>query len=445
MTRPQGPRSEGEERFRNLAEQAHDLISETDAEGRFLYVSPNHERVLGFPPDALVGTFALDLVHPEDLPEARRAFAEGMTRKQPGRVVVRLATADGDWRWFEVSGRPYATSVGEARVALIGRDTSERRAAEQALRDSEQRYRLLVETASSGIVESDRAGVITFANRACAEMIGVPADQLVGRGVWEFAAEPDDHERVRGEISAAVRHEPRPRRRIENLRGPAGRRVAAEVDWNFVRDAEGRVTGFVSFVNDVTRREEADRALADSHRFISHIAEATPHMLCVFEIATRRLLYCNSRVHQVLGWDPADLDAFGPGLFEKVVHPEDLARVSQSMIEAIGSDDERAVELEYRSRHGSGDWRWLRARLTGVARNPDGTPRDPLMAADGQRGHHGPAPGGGGAARLGGALPAGGRERLRLHPRARTRRGSTLSLALLPGYPGLRPGQAHHP
>jgi len=382
MSRPRGPTSEGEERFRNLAEQAHDLISETDAEGRFLYVSPNHEHTLGFSPDALIGTLALDLVHPEDLPEASHAFAEGVDRKQSGRAVVRLATRDGDWRWFEISGRPYATSGGDLRVALIGRDTSERRAAEQALRDSERRYRLLVETASSGIVESDREGVITFANRAYAEMMGAPAHKLIGRRVWEFTAEPDDRERVRGEISLAVRDEPRPRRRIENLRGPAGRRVAAEIDWNFVRDAEGRVTGFVSFVNDVTRREEADRALADSHRFISHIAEATPHMLCVFEIATRRLLYCNSRVHQVLGWDPADLDAFGTGLFEKVVHPEDLARVAQGMIEATRSDDDRAVVLEYRTLHGSGDWLWLRARLAVFARNPDGSPRELLMASE---------------------------------------------------------------
>ncbi len=382
MSRPGGPRSEGEERFRNLAEQAHDLIAETDAQGRYLYVSPNHESVLGFAPDALVGTVAFDLVHPEDLPEASRAFAEAVTRKEPRRAAVRLATRDGDWRWFEVTGRPYTASAGDLRAAMIGRDMSERRAAEQALRDSEQRYRLLVETASSGIVESDREGVISFANRAFAEMMGAPAERLVGRGVWEFEAEPADRERVQHQVREAVRREPRPRKRIHHLRSPAGRSMTAEIDWNFMRDAEGRVTGFVSFVNDVTRREEADQALADSHRFISHIAEATPHMLCVFELATRRLLYCNSRVHQVLGWDPADLNAFGPGLFEKVVHPEDLARVSQGMLEAVRSQDDRAVEIEYRSLHGSGDWLWLRARLAVFARNPDGSPRELLMASE---------------------------------------------------------------
>jgi two-component system cell cycle sensor histidine kinase/response regulator CckA len=113
---------ESEERFRLIAEHAHDLIALLDDDGRFSYVSPSSEPMLGYTPEELGGTLARDLIHPDDRPDGLifRALRE-----------VRLERADGSWIWVE--GRSYEIEGrSESHSAVIARDISERKRAEAA-------------------------------------------------------------------------------------------------------------------------------------------------------------------------------------------------------------------------------------------------------------------------------------------------------------------------
>ncbi len=113
---------ESEERFRLIAEQARDLIALFDDEGRYLYLSPSWESILGYPAVALLGTVVSELIHPDDWPEGTKLGA-GQARE------LRLRKADGAWLWVEaliygVEGRD------ASRLAVIARDISERKRAE---------------------------------------------------------------------------------------------------------------------------------------------------------------------------------------------------------------------------------------------------------------------------------------------------------------------------
>jgi two-component system cell cycle sensor histidine kinase/response regulator CckA len=113
---------ESEERFRLIAEHAHDLIALLDDDGRFSYVSPSSEPMLGYTPEELVGTIARDLIHPDDRPDGLifRALRE-----------VRLERADGSWIWVE--GRSYEIEGRSgSHSAVIARDIGERKRAEAA-------------------------------------------------------------------------------------------------------------------------------------------------------------------------------------------------------------------------------------------------------------------------------------------------------------------------
>jgi PAS domain S-box-containing protein len=76
-------------------------------------------------------------------------------------------------------------------VSVVARDVSERLVAEQAMRDSEKRYRDLIESQGDGVVLADAAQRFTFANPAAEELLSVPAGGLVGRFLQEFVAEKD--------------------------------------------------------------------------------------------------------------------------------------------------------------------------------------------------------------------------------------------------------------
>ena len=113
---------ESEERFRLIAEHAHDLIALVDDDGRFSYVSPSCEPILGYTATELAGTLARDLIHPDDRPD-------GLIF--PALRDVRLERADGSWIWVE--GRSYAIEGRSgSHSAVIARDISERKRAEAA-------------------------------------------------------------------------------------------------------------------------------------------------------------------------------------------------------------------------------------------------------------------------------------------------------------------------
>ncbi|MEP6641682.1 MAG: PAS domain S-box protein [Gaiellales bacterium] len=113
---------ESEERFRLIAEHAHDLIALLDGDGRFSYVSPSCGPMLGYSPEELEGTVARDLIHPDDRPDglSLRALRD-----------ARLERADGSWIWVE--GRSYEIEGRSgSHSAVIARDISERKQAEAA-------------------------------------------------------------------------------------------------------------------------------------------------------------------------------------------------------------------------------------------------------------------------------------------------------------------------
>jgi PAS domain S-box-containing protein len=113
---------ESEERFRLIAEHAHDLIALLDEEGRYRYLSPSCASILGYPVGALLGTVASDLIHPDDWPEGSK-WGSGTLSE------VRLRKPDGSWLWveelsYEITGR------AESQFAVIARDISERKRGE---------------------------------------------------------------------------------------------------------------------------------------------------------------------------------------------------------------------------------------------------------------------------------------------------------------------------
>jgi len=171
---------ESEARFRLFAEQSHDLIALVDHEGRLLYASPSHARVLGYPPEALVGTRAFDLIHPDDLPAQQAAFRERLATGRSTAAVQRLRHQNGEWIWVESIGVPIPSEKGTAPTILVtGRDVSERNRADATLREAEEKYRTLVEGSLAGvyIVQDER---FVYVNPRMAEIFDSTPDELIG-------------------------------------------------------------------------------------------------------------------------------------------------------------------------------------------------------------------------------------------------------------------------
>ena len=146
---------ESEEKNRTIIEYTYDFICETTIDGRFLYVNPKHKDLLEYEPSELVGRSVFEFVHPDDRSAAIAEFQRAAVNRCPGQAVFRFRHKNGQWRWFESTGRPFQTATGELRGIISSRDITERKKAE------ETQAQLLKELESANQELNDFAHVVS--------------------------------------------------------------------------------------------------------------------------------------------------------------------------------------------------------------------------------------------------------------------------------------------
>ncbi len=133
---------ESEERYRRIAENMSDMVSDVDAEGLFRYISPSHQRILGYRPEDLLGTAAFDKFHPDDKDRVSSVYMEGVITKTDNEAEYRYRHADGHYVWLRSSGHIILDGAEKYLGSIINSsDITERKRTEDVLKESEKRYR----------------------------------------------------------------------------------------------------------------------------------------------------------------------------------------------------------------------------------------------------------------------------------------------------------------
>jgi PAS domain S-box-containing protein len=153
------------------------------------------------------------------------------------------------------------------------------------------------------------------------------------------------------------------------LRGAGGKRVPVQVTASRVH-AEPATLGLL-IVRDLTARRELE-PLLESKRFIDRVAEASPHIIYVFDLPSRKNIYANRLIARDLGYSPDEVQAMGDEFLPRLLHPDDLARLPELLRRWDGARDGEVFETHYRMRHRDGSWRWFVGRDTVFSRGPDG-------------------------------------------------------------------------
>ena len=266
-----------EERFRSLVMNSSDMITVFAPDGARLYTSPSIERVLGHKPEDMVGGSAFDLVHPDDAPRVREEFAR-LTRT-PGTgqpFEFRLRHADGSWRVFESIGANLLDDPSVGGLVFNARDVTDRKRAEEALKESEERYRRLVELSPNMIVVHG-GGEVLFANTAGAELFGAAsAEELIGKPVMDFV-HPDYQEIVRARIAQTEQKGERADLIEEKFLRLDGRAVDVEVTSTPIvyRDEAATLT----VIRDITGRKRAEEGLRRREAILRAVAFAAERFL----------------------------------------------------------------------------------------------------------------------------------------------------------------------
>ena len=193
-----------EARFRAIADNAPDMITEADAEGFFTYANPvalaaSRLRTLDELNREHVGAW----MHPDDRAAVVERFHDLAQRGGTTRAAFRSRDAKGRVSWLETTGARYVDPEGRTRVVSVTRDMTRQHEIEAALRESEARYRLLAEKAPDMIVEIDAAGRILYSNPRVLESLGFDPEELGAMQPFEYA-HPDDRDACRRAFSEVM-------------------------------------------------------------------------------------------------------------------------------------------------------------------------------------------------------------------------------------------------
>ena len=292
-----------EERFRVLVESSNDIIWEMDRYGGYLYVSPRVRDILGYTSDELIGKSSLSLMLPED---AARKMGQLRNRTAGSAINCEVNTylhKNGRRVMLESSGMAFTDNTGElAGFRGVSRDITERIANENALRNSEERFRNLVETTSDWIWEVNVDGCYTYASPQSSELLGYEPEELIKKHFTALMPAPEA-KAMRAHFERIV-EKGKPMHSLVNTNVHRdGRNVMLETSAVPFYDKEWNIQGYRGIGRDITARVATERQLAFERNLFRTFMEHAPDLI-YFKDADGRFIEINTAKAEELRLPP---------------------------------------------------------------------------------------------------------------------------------------------
>ena len=331
------------------------MITHMDLTGRRLFVSPGSRELLGYEPDDLVSTSPHDMIHPDDAAGLRALFADFAAGSRERAVNAnRLRHRDGRWIWIEASLKLLRGDDGRpSSVVGAMRDITERKSADQVLRRSEERYRLLADNTSDMVTHTDLAGRRLFVSPGAKTLLGYEPDELVGTPRADFV-HPDDEPALKRKLDDLVAGRTDRASNINRVRHKDGWWIWIEASVKLLRDEQGRPRGLVSALRDVTDRKMADEALRQSEERYRLLADNSTDLIALKSSFAGPRPYVSPSSFTMTGYRPEEFAALPASDY---VHPDDQARVAAEF--AALTPDSPELRSLHRVRHKAGRWLWV--------------------------------------------------------------------------------------
>jgi PAS domain S-box-containing protein len=302
-------------------------------------------RIVGFDrDDLLAGRLRwLDITPPEFLPLDEAGFVEARAHGACKPYQKQYVRKDGSRVWVVVG----FALLGERREQSIMfiLDVSERKRAEEALAESEARFRAMVETAPIGIFLATPDGQTVYTNRADQQMTGLSAEEMMGPR-WVQAIHPDDRDRVTAEWQACLR--------AGVAYAGAGRflRPDGQVVWWDITTVpvtvDGRLLGYLGTIEDKTQRHLADEQI----RNLTRAVEQSPVSIIITD-TEGRIEYANPKFTEITGYRSEDVLGRNPRLLKSGATPPDVYR---ELWQTITAGREWRGEFENLKKNGDRFW-----------------------------------------------------------------------------------------
>jgi PAS domain S-box-containing protein len=344
---------ESEEKFRSAFDDANIGMCLVDLDGRLLQVNDQMAEIFGYSREELEGKSVNDFTHPDYL-EVSPRFIERSVAGDVERAEFekKYLHRDGHVLWGLVTSSLIRDAEGEPRYFVSHvRDVTQEKRVEKAVRESEERYRNLVETSADSIMFADLDGIVATINKPGAALLGLDdPEEVVGKDILEFVARAEDREAAAADLQRVLK-EGTLMNVSYDLRRKDGSIFPSESSGSLVRDAEGKPMGFIAVTRDVSDRVRAEEALRASEGLYRTLFEKSPAAVALLD-PSGVIAECNAATEELTGYAKEDIVG---KRFDKVaaVQPKDRRRLRGLFEKVLAGERVEPYELEIVTKAGA--------------------------------------------------------------------------------------------
>ncbi|MBU0543945.1 MAG: PAS domain S-box protein [Proteobacteria bacterium] len=300
---------EFEKRYRLSFENASDVIYMIDTDLNVLSVSPNVERILGYKPQELIGRPVTDLENilmPESFEQAVADVGLILNGETISATIYRFIAKDGTIKYGEVSGSPTIRDGKIIGMISIARDITRRKLAEDALRESEAKYRELVKYAPAGIYEIDyETGCFTSVNDIICEYTGYSREELLNTNIYKLLTE-ESQKLMSERLGKLFSGEEIPQQVEYCIRTKGGEKLWILLNARYIYE-EGKLKGATGIIYNISERKRSEEKMYQMNTFLDSIIENIPNMLFLKDAKDLRFVRFNRAGEDLLGYSRDDL------------------------------------------------------------------------------------------------------------------------------------------
>lgn len=336
---------EKEKKFRAIFENAFDGIFIETPEGDILDVNEAGCRMLGYKKEELIGKNIRDIV-PEHIAKKIPHFIK--MHEEKGGIHVEAENIRKDGKIIPVEVSTSLIRIGENKyVVAIVRDITQRKEMERALKESEEKYRMLVEMSQEGICIDDENENIVFTNEAFAKALGYKREELIGKSIFDIIDEKSkkiiEKEIEKRKRGIASKYE------IDFISKDGKRKTMIVSATPLYKD--GKFAGSLSVNLDITERKKAEEKLSESEALYRAIAETSKSG--IFILQDGKIKYANTAFLSAIGYSSEDIDKID---YISLIFKEDRKKIENTIDEIMKGKTPHVPEFRYVTKDGEIRW-----------------------------------------------------------------------------------------
>jgi len=373
---------QSEEKFRNLFDNAIEGIYKSTPDGRLINANMAFARIFGYESPEEIINAVTDIASQLYVNQDDRKIAVGIF-KEKGYIKsfeCQMHRKDGSVFWASYDGRFTKTQDGKPCFQGFIIDITNRKQAEDALRESDSKFRAIIEASPVPNALNDEGQNITYLNAAFVKTFGYDLEDIPTLADWWPKAYPEAKYRQWVAITwqahlDTAKHTNTPFEPMElNIQCKDGAQRTAIVSAVPLGESFKDVHLVVFY--DITERKQADIVLRDRQQFIESLINLSPDIIYIFDIIERKNVYTNDGISKILGYSVMEVQEMGDQLLSILMHPEDFKTYLEETYPKYPKvKDNEPVIHQYRMKHKNGEWYWLDCSEVIYLREPDGTPR----------------------------------------------------------------------